>query len=122
MDSKRLEAFKERPIGTLVVGGLIFILLVLHSKASFFTAVFPIVISLITYFVYAKDKAAARADKQRTSENTLHILSLIGGWPGAFIAQTLLRHKLRKNSFMTIFWLTVILNIVYIYWSKFRFL
>lgn len=52
----------------------------------------------------------------RTKESTLHTLALIGGWPGALIAQQLLRHKSRKNAFQFMFWTTVVLNCVAFGW------
>ncbi|MGB5290520.1 MAG: cold shock and DUF1294 domain-containing protein [Lysobacterales bacterium] len=54
-----------------------------------------------TFLVYAKDKWAARRGRWRTKESTLHTLALIGGWPGAVIAQQLLRHKSRKDAFQS---------------------
>ena len=66
--------------------------------------------SLITLLAYAKDKSAARSGGWRTSEGTLHMLSLIGGWPGALIAQKTLRHKSKKQPFRFVFWLTAIAN------------
>jgi uncharacterized membrane protein YsdA (DUF1294 family)/cold shock CspA family protein len=66
--------------------------------------------SLLSFALYAHDKAAARNDRQRTAENTLHLLALIGGWPGALVAQNRLRHKSRKASFQLIFWTIVLLN------------
>ncbi len=66
--------------------------------------------SLVTYFAYGLDKGAARTGRWRTPESTLHGLALLGGWPGAAIAQRVLRHKNRKNSFLVVFWLTAILN------------
>jgi len=66
--------------------------------------------SLLTFFIYFWDKSAARTGAWRTQESTLHALSLLGGWPGALIAQQTLRHKSRKASFRAVFWLTVILN------------
>jgi len=41
----------------------------------------------------------------------LHLLSLLGGWPGALIGQGLFRHKTSKQSFQFMFWLTVAINI-----------
>ena len=68
--------------------------------------------SIITFLVYAMDKSSARKDGQRTPENMLHMLALLGGWPGALYAQQLLRHKSVKQPFRSIFWLTVALNIM----------
>ena len=68
--------------------------------------------SIITYGVYARDKTAARNARRRTPESTLHLLSLVGGWPGALVAQALLRHKTRKPSFLIGYWLTVIVNCI----------
>ncbi|MDX1351958.1 MAG: DUF1294 domain-containing protein [Thiomicrorhabdus sp.] len=73
-------------------------------------------LSLLTFMVYWADKSAAQDGRWRTPENTLHILALIGGWPGAMIAQQKLRHKTQKQPFLSIFWLTVIANIVGLYW------
>ena len=69
-----------------------------------------LVASGFTFLVYAKDKWAARRARWRTKESTLHTLALIGGWPGAVIAQQLLRHKSRKDAFQFAFWATVVLN------------
>jgi uncharacterized membrane protein YsdA (DUF1294 family)/cold shock CspA family protein len=70
-----------------------------------------VVASLITFLTYAKDKSAARHGAWRTSESTLHILTLAGGWPGALLAQHFLHHKSRKTEFQRVFWATVILNV-----------
>ena len=69
-----------------------------------------LIASSITFFVYAFDKSAARNDRRRTPESTLHLLALVGGWPGALVAQRLFHHKSRKQSFQIVFWMTVILN------------
>jgi uncharacterized membrane protein YsdA (DUF1294 family) len=47
----------------------------------------------------------------RVSESTLHTLSLVGGWPGALVAQQMLRHKSNKASFRAVFWATVVTNV-----------
>lgn len=67
--------------------------------------------SLVTFIVYAMDKAAARAGRWRTSEATLHLLALACGWPGALVAQQQLRHKSAKRQFRVVFWATVWLNL-----------
>ena len=68
-------------------------------------------VSVVCFAMYALDKAAARAGRWRTSETTLLLLGLACGWPGAMVAQTLLRHKSSKPSFKMRFQATVLLNI-----------
>jgi uncharacterized membrane protein YsdA (DUF1294 family) len=77
---------------------------------------FYVIGSLLTYFAYAWDKSAASNDRWRTQESTLHVLGLLGGWPGALVAQRTLRHKSRKRSFQVVFWITVILNCGALIW------
>lgn len=38
----------------------------------------------------------------------LHLLELLGGWPGAFLAQRRLHHKCSKGSYQFVFWLIVL--------------
>ena len=64
-------------------------------------------LNLLTFALYARDKHAARTGQWRTPENTLHLLSLLGGWPAALVAQRVLRHKTSKASFQAMYWLTV---------------
>ena len=66
-----------------------------------------LLMSLITYAVYAADKTAARQGRRRVPERTLHLLALLGGWPGALLAQQRLHHKTRKPGFQLMFWLSV---------------
>ena len=80
-------------------------------NAALTIALIYLAASLITFIVYALDKSAAKAGKWRTPEKTLHILVLIGGWPGALLAQQKLRHKSQKQPFHTIFRLTVAINL-----------
>lgn len=68
--------------------------------------------SLATFLVYGWDKWAAKRGKRRVPEKNLHLLALIGGWPGALLAQNFLRHKSSKASFRRVFWFTVGLNLV----------
>jgi uncharacterized membrane protein YsdA (DUF1294 family) len=68
-------------------------------------------VSLLAFLAYAVDKSAAVNGHWRTSEKTLHLLSVVGGWPGALLAQQLLRHKCSKPSFVAVFWITVATNV-----------
>ncbi len=73
-------------------------------------------VSLLTLLLYAKDKSAAERGAWRTQESTLHLAALLGGWPGAAMAQAFLRHKSRKTSFRVVFWLTILANCGALYW------
>lgn len=73
-------------------------------------------LSLLTFFAFGKDKSAAQSGNWRIKENTLHTFALLGGWPGAMIAQQTLRHKSSKGSFRFVFWLTTLINCVGFAW------
>jgi uncharacterized membrane protein YsdA (DUF1294 family)/cold shock CspA family protein len=68
--------------------------------------------SMVAFIAYGLDKSAATAGRQRTPESTLHFFGLACGWPGALLAQRAFRHKSRKAEFQTMFWGTVVLNVV----------
>jgi uncharacterized membrane protein YsdA (DUF1294 family)/cold shock CspA family protein len=68
--------------------------------------------SVVAFVVYWADKAAARADAWRIPETTLLVVGLAGGWPGAIVAQQVLRHKSTKAPFRAAFWATVVVNVV----------
>lgn len=72
--------------------------------------------SILAFITYAADKSAARKNARRTSENALHMIALAGGWPGALVAQQVLRHKSKKASFRAVFWATVIINCAVLVW------
>jgi uncharacterized membrane protein YsdA (DUF1294 family) len=69
-----------------------------------------ILISLVTYFLYRHDKKRAQSGGWRTPESTLHFVELLGGWPGAFLAQRAFRHKISKTSYQLTFWTIVALH------------
>lgn len=59
---------------------------------------------------YAADKRAAEQGRRRVAEKTLHLLGLVGGWPGAALAQWAFRHKTRKRRFVIAFRFTALIN------------
>ncbi len=85
-------------------------LLAATDKLSWLVVGWYAVLGLVTYMMYAKDKAAAQSGDWRTPESTLHILSALGGWVGAILAQTYLRHKSQKPEFRVTYYLTVVIN------------
>ena len=65
-------------------------------------------LSALTYWAYACDKRRAQQRASRVSEAHLHLLEILGGWPGAWMAQRRLRHKCSKVSYQVVFWLIVL--------------
>lgn len=88
----------------------VLILLAATDKLSWLVIGWYIALGVITYAMYAKDKAAAQSNDWRTPESTLHLLSALGGWVGAMVAQTYLRHKSQKPEFRMAYYLTVVIN------------
>ena len=86
------------------------------NKVELLLLPFYLAVSLFIFILYAVDKSAAQNGSWRTQESTLHLFALVGGWPGAMIAQQTLRHKSKKQSFRAVFWVTVILNIGLFIW------
>ena len=67
-------------------------------------------LSVVTFYMYWRDKFAAQRGAWRTPEATLHLAALAGGWPGGWLAQRLLRHKSSKATFRKVYWGTVALH------------
>ncbi len=114
------ERRKRNSSAPAILATLLFFALVVTS--TLLTNLSPLipaayaVMSFITFFAYAIDKSAAQRGRWRTSEGTLHIFALLGGWPGALVAQKTLRHKSRKVSFRVFFWATVLINCTALAW------
>src|SRR5690349_20366575 len=74
----------------------------------YWLSIYALVLSALTYWTYAVDKRRAEAGEWRVPEARLHLLDLLGGWPGGFLAQRRLRHKCSKGSYQFVFWLIVL--------------
>lgn len=99
----------------LFVGGLA--LLVHRGQLPAWVLYVYLGASVLALLAYAWDKSAARADRWRVAESTLHWLAIVGGWPGAVFAQQLLRHKSSKLSFRVVFCMTIAINIALLTWT-----
>lgn len=104
----------HRPLPRLTVAfvfALVVIAGVLTGQVPVLLLLVYLAASLVSYVLYWLDKAAAGKGRQRTPEATLHLVDLLGGWPGALAAQHQFRHKTIKASFQSVFWVTVLANI-----------
>lgn len=99
----------------LLAGLLMVILLILPVMALHrlgldlrWVGTYGLILSGLTYWAYAHDKRQAQEGEWRTPEAKLHALELLGGWPGALMAQRRLRHKCSKGSYQFVFWLIIL--------------
>ena len=79
------------------------------AEAAYFYHVLGYVLglSVVAYLLYRGDKRRAQLGEWRVPESTLHVVELLGGWPGAFLAQRMLRHKNAKGRYQLKFWAIV---------------
>ena len=94
-------------------------------SAAVVTAQLPLYVPLIyaglsvcTFVAYWLDKRKAKAGRWRTPESTLQFMALLGGWPGALLAQHYLRHKSQKRAFLLVFYLGAVLNLIALVWLQ----
>src|SRR3954471_243021 len=71
-----------------------------------------VLMSALAFGIYWMDKRRAARNAWRISERTLHTIELLGGWPGAWTAQRIFRHKWRKTPYVLVFWLIVAVHAV----------
>ncbi|MEZ5705199.1 MAG: cold shock and DUF1294 domain-containing protein [Burkholderiaceae bacterium] len=89
---------------------LVIVTISLTRLPAFGTIAGLTVINLSTFFTYLHDKNAAERGAWRISENQLHALSLMGGWPAAWFAQRMFNHKISKAPFQATYWGMVVLH------------
>src|SRR5690606_38391198 len=91
--------------------GIAFVVALIHP-IPYWVWILYVGMSFATFVAYALDKRAAETAGWRLSEGSLLALGLACGWPGAVIAQQVMRHKTLKMSFQVVFWVTVVVNVV----------
>lgn len=67
--------------------------------------------SLIAGLLFAFDKRAASRGRRRIPERSLHLVELLGGWPGAVVASRVFRHKSSKTRYQVILLAIAMLHI-----------
>jgi len=108
------SGIQQLPLKLLVLAALCVLplwgsLVLLERGLVWVLLAYPLV-SLFSFCQYWLDKQSAQKGRWRTPENSLHIAELLGGWPGALVAQQVFRHKTRKASFQLVFWAIVALH------------
>ena len=77
--------------------------------------------SLVTFVVWGVDKCKAEREAWRIPEKTLLLLAFFGGWPGAWFAAKVFRHKSSKQSFRRKLLAVTALNLVVFGWILWSF-
>ena len=111
----------RRLFPALLVGVVFFIglaILAPVSKWRWFVGFYALM-SAISFSLYGLDKRSSTRGGWRTSEARLHLIELLGGWPGALLAQRVFRHKTRKMSFLVVFYLATAVNLAVLGWLLF---
>ena len=73
-----------------------------------------LIINIISFVLMGIDKIQAIRNKQRISEASLIIISLIGGSIGTILSMIIFKHKIRKIKFLLLVPLFLIISI-YLY-------
>ena len=80
-----------------------------------FLYTYLIIINLIAVIVTIHDKRAAVKGTWRVKENTLLLISALGGSPAMYLTMLLIRHKTRKPKFMVGIPIILIAELIIIY-------
>jgi uncharacterized membrane protein YsdA (DUF1294 family) len=116
-DQRRSPGSSGRAHGRITLSNVLLLAVLLASpvvamqrfpSVVLWAGIYSVAISGFTYLAYGWDKQQAREKQWRMPEARLHFMELIGGWPGAFLAQRRLRHKSSKASYQVVFWLIVL--------------
>lgn len=73
--------------------------------------------SVVTFAAYGADKGLARKEARRIPEATLHLLALVGGFPGAWAGRSVFRHKTLKPVFLWVLWGSTLLHLGGVLWK-----
>ncbi|PCI88950.1 MAG: cold-shock protein [Hyphomicrobiales bacterium] len=64
--------------------------------------------SLVCFILFFIDKKRSVASGWRIKEYHLHLVELLGGWPGALLGQKFIRHKTKKTRYKIVLWLIIL--------------
>lgn len=85
-------------------------------QAALWIAAWLVGVNAATMLAFGRDKRLAQLGQWRIPENTLLMLALLGGSPGALAARQIYRHKTRKQPFSTILYAICVQQAVLVVW------
>lgn len=119
LQSPALSTFFIVTVGLLLITLILLVALTLLDIIQIpllLVLVWYLLMSFVTFDLYGRDKFRAGMGMWRISEATLHLLELLGGWPGAVLAQEYFHHKTRKTSYQIQFMMNIIINLLFLSW------
>jgi uncharacterized membrane protein YsdA (DUF1294 family) len=104
-------------IFTIIAVPLIIVLVLILALTTTwnFYWIWLIALSIITFLLYGYDKGQAKLGGLRVPEIVLHVLALLGGFPGGWVGRAVFRHKIRKVSFTIVLIVSTIIHVGIIY-------
>ncbi|WP_273021148.1 cold shock and DUF1294 domain-containing protein [Rheinheimera sp.] len=106
------------PLWSVLAFAVVLAAAVATAKLPLYVPLLYAGLSVLTFITYWLDKRKAQAGRWRTPESTLQFMALLGGWPGALLAQSYLRHKSQKRAFLFVFYLMSLVNLVALSWLQ----
>ncbi|HAV5587727.1 DUF1294 domain-containing protein [Acinetobacter baumannii] len=118
--AKTQSSFQASPWSAMQMGIVFYFVLMgimsfIHILPAY-TLLFVLMMNVLSYWLYSQDKEAAQLGNRRVPEQTLHIVSFLGGWPAAWWVQQKLRHKTQKQPFRKIYFCTIFFHLLLILW------
>ncbi|SSI36360.1 DUF1294 domain-containing protein [Acinetobacter baumannii] len=118
--AKTQSSFQASPWSAMQMGIVFYFVLMgimsfIHILPAY-TLLFVLMMNVLSYWLYSQDKEAAQLGNRRVPEQTLHIVSFLGGWPAVWWAQQKLRHKTQKQPFRKIYFCTIFFHLLLILW------
>ena len=104
-------------IFTIIAVPLIIVLVLILALTTTwnFYWIWLIALSVITFLMYGYDKGQAKLGGLRVPEIVLHVLALLGGFPGGWLGRAVFRHKIRKPVFTVVLIVSTVIHAVIIY-------
>ncbi|MDR7307926.1 cold shock and DUF1294 domain-containing protein [Rhodoferax saidenbachensis] len=112
---RQSRSWETSSVVALSIFAVSYVVMSLAWKLPLLVGAAYLVMSIVCAGFYWHDKVSARLGEWRTSEEALILMGVFCGWPGAIVAQQVLRHKTTKPSFRMMHWFTVVLNLTILY-------
>ena len=90
------------------------LILALTTTWSFYW-IWLVALSIITFLLYGYDKGQAKLGGLRVPEIVLHVLALLGGFPGGWLGRAMFHHKTRKPVFTVVLIVSTVIHLGVIY-------